>query len=73
MRRSAVSLFLAVMCGCGPQEAAIDGEEEGLDVTSQKIVGGTDADIAAFPYQVALMDSGYFQFCGAPSSRPTGW
>lgn len=64
MRRSAVSLFLAVMCGCGPQEAAIDGEEEGLDVTSQKIVGGTDADIAAFPYQVALMDSGYFQFCG---------
>lgn len=61
---SALVMSLQLMSGCGPQEASISGGEEQLGASADKIVGGTDANIAAFPYQVAVMDSSFFQFCG---------
>jgi secreted trypsin-like serine protease len=64
MRSSFVWVIVALV-GCGPQEASIgDGEGDVIDATDQKIVGGVDSSIASFPYQVALMDTSFFQFCG---------
>ncbi|MBL8953631.1 MAG: trypsin-like serine protease [Myxococcaceae bacterium] len=66
MRSSLGMLLSAVlMSACGPQDARVGGGgEEELEAAAGKIVGGTDANIAAFPYQVAIMDSSFFQFCG---------
>lgn len=59
-------VMLAVMSGCGPQEASIasGGDAEELGEAAGKIVGGTDTNISALPYQVAVMDSSFYQFCG---------
>jgi len=58
-------LVMSLMSACGPQDALVAaGAEEELGESADKIVGGTDVTIAAFPYQVALMDSSFFQFCG---------
>ncbi len=60
-----LSSLLAVMSACGPQDALVAAGEDGeLGEAAGKIVGGTDVTIAQFPYQVAVMDSSFFQFCG---------
>lgn len=65
MRRTQVWAALLLLVGCGPQEANVGGGyEEELGEAAGKIVGGTDASIATYPWQVALMDSSFFQFCG---------
>lgn len=62
---SALVMSLQLMSGCGVQEASIEGGGgDELAASADKIVGGVDSNIAAFPYQVALMDSSFFQFCG---------
>lgn len=62
---STLAVSLSLMSACGTQEANVGSlAEEELGETSAKIVGGTDANIANFPYQVALMDTSFFQFCG---------
>lgn len=54
-------LFLA----CGPDVAVLSGnEEDTLDTAEGRIVGGVDSDIALTPWQVAIMDSSFFQYCG---------
>ena len=70
VRFNALILSIAAMGACGPQEAFVAGEEE-PGASEGKIVGGSDANIAALPYQVALMDTSYFQFCGGTIVAPS--
>jgi hypothetical protein len=62
--RTLTLISIISLSACGPQEATIDDQGDELGISQGKIVGGADVTIAAYPYQVALMDSSYFQFCG---------
>lgn len=65
MKRIATLLTLGVLTACGPDLVVIsEGGEEGFDTAEGRIVGGVDADIAALPWQVAVMDAQYYQYCG---------
>src|SRR5436190_18616643 len=64
MRRTKVWAVVVVLMSCGLEEASVTGNEDELGEASGKIVGGADANIATYPYQVALMDTSFFQFCG---------
>lgn len=65
MKRITTMLALGVLTACGPDLAVVgEGGEEGFDTAEGRIVGGADADIAALPWQVAVMDGQYIQYCG---------
>lgn len=65
MKRLATLLSLAALTACGPDLAVISGAgDEGFDTAEGRIVGGVDADIASVPWQVAVMDASYYQYCG---------
>src|SRR4051812_27300760 len=64
MRSTFAWVTTLTLIACGPQEATIDEQGDELGISQGKIVGGVDTTIANFPYQVALMDTSYFQFCG---------
>ena len=65
MKRLATLIGIATLAACGPDVAVISasGEDE-FDTAEGRIVGGTDADITAVPWQVAVMDASYYQYCG---------
>ncbi|MDN8872768.1 hypothetical protein Q0M10_14240, partial [Staphylococcus aureus] len=61
MKRIATLLALGVLTACGPDLVVVsEGGEEGFDTAEGRIVGGVDADIAALPWQVAVMDAQYY-------------
>lgn len=66
MKRLATLIGLATLTACGPDLAVVSsGEEEAtFDTAEGRIVGGVDSDITAAPWQVAVMDSSYYQYCG---------
>ena len=65
MKQLAALIGIATLTACGPDLAVISsGEEEAFDTAEGRIVGGVDADITAVPWQVAVMDSSFIQYCG---------
>lgn len=66
MKRIATMLSLTVLTACGPDLVVVSegGENEAFDTAEGRIVGGVDADIAALPWQVAVLDAQYYQYCG---------
>ena len=65
MKLLATLIGIATLTACGPDVAFVtSGDEDGFDTAEGRIVGGVDADISAVPWQVAIMDSSNFQYCG---------
>lgn len=65
MKRLATLLGIATLTACGPDLAVVSGaEDEVVDTAEGRIVGGIDSDISAVPWQVAVMDSSFYQYCG---------
>lgn len=65
MKRLAWLAVFATLVGCGPDAVVITSDDgEGIDTVEGRIVGGVDADISAVPWQVAVMDQSWFQYCG---------
>ena len=65
MKQLATLIGITTLFACGPDLAVISaGDEEPLDTAEGRIVGGVDANIAAVPWQVAIMDASNFQYCG---------
>jgi secreted trypsin-like serine protease len=60
MNTKSKSFFLAGLLALNGCVAADLGGEDGAD----KIVGGTPADIADFPWQISMQTQGGFHFCG---------
>ncbi|QRK10855.1 trypsin-like serine protease [Archangium violaceum] len=52
----------ALLAGCGPEEAA--APEQQLGAETQEIVGGTNANISTYPWQISFQDTTGFHFCG---------
>lgn len=65
MKRLAWLTVFATLVGCGPDAAAVlSSEDDGVDTVEGRIVGGVDSDISVTPWQVAVMDKSWFQYCG---------
>ncbi|WP_232536996.1 serine protease [Cystobacter fuscus] len=64
MRRWAIASTISLLAGCGPEAVEQTREQETVLASDQEIVGGTDATIAASPWQVSLQDSPGSHFCG---------
>ncbi len=64
MKQLAALIGIATLAACGPDLAVIGGGEDEFDTAEGRIVGGVDADIASVPWQVAVMDSSFIQYCG---------
>jgi secreted trypsin-like serine protease len=65
MKHLATLIGIAALTACGPDLAVVSGgAEEEFDTAEGRIVGGVDSDISAVPWQVAVMDSSYQQYCG---------
>ncbi len=65
MKRLATLISIATLTACGPDLAVVGGaEEDTVDTAEGRIVGGVDSDISAVPWQVAVMDSSFYQYCG---------
>src|SRR5512141_2554866 len=64
MKRLASVIGLATLLGCGPDLATLSDGADEVDSLEGRIVGGVDADITAAPWQVAVMDSTWWQYCG---------
>lgn len=65
MMRLAALFGIATLTACGPDLAVISAAgDEGFDTAEGRIVGGVDADITAVPWQVAVLDSSFYQYCG---------
>lgn len=59
------TLSSLLLFACGPDVAVLSGSEgDELDTAEGRIVGGVDSDISVTPWQVAVMDSQYYQYCG---------
>ncbi|HYO54633.1 trypsin-like serine protease [Archangium sp.] len=59
---SVLLLGTALLAGCGPEDAVAPEERVGSE--GQEIVGGTDASISTYPWQISFQDSTGFHFCG---------
>ncbi len=64
MKHLTALFILASFVACGPDLAVITSGEDEFDTAEGRIVGGVDADISAVPWQVAVMDNSYYQYCG---------
>lgn len=65
MKQLTTLFALTALTACGPDLAVLnEGAEEQFDTAEGRIVGGVDADIAALPWQVAVLDAQYYQYCG---------
>jgi trypsin len=52
----------ALLAGCGPEEASTSEELVGSE--AQEIVGGTNASITTYPWQISFQTSSGSHFCG---------
>ncbi|MFT3710888.1 MAG: trypsin-like serine protease [Archangium sp.] len=60
-----ISLTTLFLTACGPDTAVLSGSEgDEFDTAEGRIVGGVDSDISITPWQVAIMDQSWFQYCG---------
>jgi secreted trypsin-like serine protease len=64
MIRTTTLFAFATFFGCGVGEAVVSGNSDELATTEGRIVGGVDSDISSVPWQVAIMDSSFQQYCG---------
>ena len=65
MSRLAALIGIATLTACGADLAVISGSDEvEFDTAEGRIVGGVDSDISAAPWQVAVMDTSFYQYCG---------
>lgn len=64
MKRLTTLFAVATLTACGPDIAVLSQGDEEFDTAEGRIVGGVDADISAAPWQVAVMDAQYYQYCG---------
>jgi secreted trypsin-like serine protease len=64
MKRLTTLFAVATLTACGPDIAVLSQGEDEFDTAEGRIVGGVDADISAAPWQVAVMDAQYYQYCG---------
>ncbi len=64
MSRLAMVIGIATLTACGPDLAVVSSVEDEFDTAEGRIVGGVDSDISAVPWQVAVMDASYYQYCG---------
>ncbi|MFO0596419.1 MAG: trypsin-like serine protease [Myxococcaceae bacterium] len=66
-----ISITSVLLTACGPDTAVLSDSDDAFDTVEGRIVGGTDADIAAVPWQVAVMDASWFQYCGGSIIAPS--
>ena len=65
MSRLTTLIGIATLSACGPDLAVISGSDEAeFDTAEGRIVGGVDTDISSSPWQVAVMDKTFYQYCG---------
>jgi secreted trypsin-like serine protease len=65
MTRISTLTILATLCACGPDSSSSGAvPDDDFDVTEAHIVGGVASDITAVPWQVAVMNSAFSQYCG---------
>ncbi len=65
MSRLATLIGIATLTACGSDLAVISGSDEvEFDTAEGRIVGGVDTDITSSPWQVAVMDTSFYQYCG---------
>lgn len=71
MKHLATLIGIATLTACGPDLAVVSSGEEEFDTAEGRIVGGVDADITAAPWQVAVMDASFYQYCGGSIIAPS--
>ena len=67
-----ISITSVLLTACGPDTAVLSDSDDAFDTVEGRIVGGTDADIAAVPWQVAVMDASGSSTAAGRSSRRRG-